>query len=101
MIEYLDDADKVKQRKDKSVLAIKTMCPEELLNPDVSVPKDVKHLYLDLDFNTTIICTYSISLQKYLHKKHCDCETLDHCNKCSWEKKFRDTLCKDVLFFIL
>jgi len=94
MIEYLDDADKVKQRKDKSVLAIKTMCPEELLNPDVSVPKDVKHLYLDLGFHEDYI-----SLQKYLHKKHCDCETLDHCNKCSWEKKFRDTLCKDVLFF--
>lgn len=93
-VEYLDDVNKVKQRKDKSVLAIKTMCPEELLKSDVAFPNEVKYLYLDLGFHEDYI-----SLQKYLHKKYCDCEKLDCCSKCSWEKKYNDVLCKDLVNF--
>jgi hypothetical protein len=47
---YLDDVE-ARNRPDKSVLAIKTMCPEKLLASDVAFPEQVKHLWLHLGFD--------------------------------------------------
>jgi hypothetical protein len=99
VINYMDAVESVQKRKDKSILAIRTMCPEELLKPEIAFPGQVKHLYLDLQFNITVLCKYYDYIEKYLYKKYCDCETLDSCFKCSWDKKYNDTLCKDLVNF--
>jgi hypothetical protein len=90
----MDNIENVQKRQNKSILAIRTMCPEELLQPDVSFPNQVKHLYLDLHFHEDYEC-----LHKYLYKKYCNCESLDSCNKCSWDKKYNNVLCKDLVNF--
>jgi hypothetical protein len=35
-INYMDNIENVQKRQNKYILAIRTMCPEELLQPDVS-----------------------------------------------------------------
>ena len=45
---YYDDVEEARNRPDKSMLAIKTMCPEKLLVYDVAFPEQVKHLWLHI-----------------------------------------------------
>jgi hypothetical protein len=41
---YLETVEQVRNRPDKSILAIKSLRPEKLLAPDVAYSKEVKHL---------------------------------------------------------
>ena len=66
---YLDDVEEARNRPDKSVLAIRTMCPEKLLVADVAFPEHVKHLWLGSD-----------EIFSYL-KAVCDCRIMDACTK--------------------
>lgn len=91
---YLDDVEEARNRPDKSVLAIRTMCPEKLLVADVAFPEQVKHLWLDLRFDN---CDYN-AMEKYLYQKDCECPYMS-CNFCSWEKKYTNMLCKDLVNF--
>jgi hypothetical protein len=95
MINYLNDVDSVRNRTDKSILNIRTMCPEKLLVSDVAHPKQVKHLKLHLTFDP---CDYS-DIEKYLYKQDCGCDKLDSCNNCSWAGKYTNVLCKDLINF--
>jgi hypothetical protein len=93
---YYDDVEEARNRPDKSMLAIKTMCPEKLLASDVAFPEQVKHLWLHLSYD---YCDFS-EMEKYLYKQDCDCPQFDGlCNKCSWYRKYTDTLCKDLVNF--
>jgi hypothetical protein len=92
---YLDTVEDVKNRPDKTKLSIRTMLPEDLLDPEVSSPKLVKYLELSLGFG----CDYS-EMYKYLHKKNCDCDSIEQCNKCCWDFKANDKfLCRDIVNF--
>ena len=96
---YLDDVEEARNRPDKSVLAIRTMCPEKLLASDVAFPEQVKHLWLHLGFN---ICSPGDIVDeeiKYLLKQDCDCEEVELCHKCWWYYKYTNTLCKDLINF--
>ena len=93
---YYDDVEEARNRPDKSMLAIKTMCPEKLLASDVAFPEQVKHLWLYLSFDYSDFS----EMEKYLYKKDCDCPQFDGtCNKCSWTYKYTDNLCKDLVNF--
>lgn len=46
---YLDNVKQARNRPDKSILAIKAMCPGKLLASDVAFPEQVKHLWLHTD----------------------------------------------------
>lgn len=92
---YLDDVEEARNRPDKSVLAIRTMCPEKLLASDVAFPEHVKHLWLDVRFHPSDYC----DLEKYLYQKDCKCSYIDNCNHCSWSVKYSNTLCKDLVNF--
>lgn len=93
---YYDDVEEARNRPDKSMLAIKTMCPEKLLASDVAFPEQVNHLWLHLSYD---YCDFS-EMEKYLYKQDCDCPQFDGlCNKCSWYRKYTDTLCKELVNF--
>jgi hypothetical protein len=92
---YLDTVEDVRNRPDKSILAIETMCPEKLLCPDVAFPEQVKHLWLNVSFD---ICDWN-SMEKWLLNVDCKCNAIDACDKCSWDGKYTDTLCKDLVSF--
>ena len=94
MPDYLDDVEEAKNRTDKSILAIRTMCPEKLLIPDVAFPNLVKHLLLDVRFDSDDYC----DMEKYLFRKDCNCPKIG-CNLCDWSKKYTNTLCKDLVNF--
>ena len=66
---YLDDVEEARNRPDKSVLAIRTMCPGKLLASDVAFPEQVQHLWIDTD-----------EIFSYL-KADCDCRIMDACTK--------------------
>jgi hypothetical protein len=92
---YLDTVEEVKNRPDKTKLIIRTMLPEDLLDPEVSSPESVKYLELSLAFH----CDYS-EMYKYLYKKNCDCDSIENCDKCCWDFKASDKfLCKDIVHF--
>ena len=93
--QYLDIVEDVRNRQDKSILAIKTMCPEKLLCSDVAFPEQVIHLWLDVSFD---ICDWN-SMEKWLLNVDCKCNAIDACEKCSWDRKYTDTLCKDLINF--
>jgi hypothetical protein len=91
-----DEIELVRNREDKSRLDIHTMRPEKLLAIDVAYPDQVKDLTLYLDFGE---CNdWYEQHKKYLYKKDCECEN-KYCNKCYWEYKYTDTLCKDLVNF--
>lgn len=92
---YLDDVEEARNRPDKSVLAIRTMCPEKLLVADVAFPEQVKHLWLNVRFDGDDYC----DMGKYLYQTDCKCPNIEGCNFCSWEKKYTNTLCKDLVNF--
>lgn len=94
MPDYLDDVEEAKNRADKSILAIRTMCPEKLLMPDVAFPHSVKHLWLDVRFDSDDYC----NMEKYIFRKDCNCPKME-CNLCDWGKKYTNTLCKDLVNF--
>ena len=96
-IELEQEIESVKNRPDKTILKISSMHPEKFLVPEVSHPEQVKHLTLDLGIFD--ICDDYQEVEKYLHKVDCDCVYLAHCNKCSWNIKYTDTLCKDLVNF--
>jgi hypothetical protein len=70
------------------------MCPEKLLIPDVAFPNLVKHLLLDVRFDSDDYC----DMEKYLFRKDCNCPKIG-CNLCDWSKKYTNTLCKDLVYF--
>lgn len=92
---YLDNVEEAKNRPDKSILAIRTMCPEKLLVPNVAFPEQVRHLWLDVNFDQSNYC----QLEKYLFKTDCNCPKMEGCNLCSWYRKYTNTLCKDLVGF--
>lgn len=92
---YLDNVEEARNRPDKSTLAIRTMCPEKLLTPDVAFPEQVKHLWLNVRLDGGDYC----DLEKYLYQKDCNCPKMEGCNLCSWNKKYTNTLCKDLVHF--
>lgn len=93
---YLDTVEEVKNRPDKTKLIIRTMLPEDLLDPKVSSPESVKYLELSLGFG----CVWYSEMHKYLHKKNCDCDSIESCPQCTWSEKQDDKfLCKDVVNF--
>jgi hypothetical protein len=73
---YLETVEQVRNRADKSVLAIKSLRPEKLLAPEVANPKEVKHLWVDMDFS----------------------DSDDHIITIL-ENRYTDTLCKDIIHF--
>jgi hypothetical protein len=93
---YLDTVEDVKNRPDKTKLSIRTMLPEDLLDPEVSSPELVKYLEIDLDYDY-----YDRqAMEKYLHKKKCDCNSIEDCPQCTWSEKLDDKfLCKDLINF--
>jgi hypothetical protein len=70
------------------------MCPEKLLVADVAFPDQVKHLWLNMRFDN---CDYN-AMEKHLYQKDCECPYMS-CNFCSWEKKYTNMLCKDLVNF--
>ena len=95
---YLDDVEEARNRPDKSVLAIQTMCPEKLLVANVAFPEQVKHLWLNVRFDTS---DFDLMF-KYLMNVDCKCNAIDapNCNKCSWYRKSKvNTICKDLVNF--
>ena len=71
---YLETVEEVRNRPDKSVLAIKSQEPEKLLAPEVASPKEVKHLWLYMGF-------------------------FDLADPIMLEDRYTDTLCKDIIYF--
>jgi len=96
---YLDDVEEARHRPDKSVLAIKTMCPEKLLASDVAFSEQVKYLWLHLGFDLGDMNEIIRTEEKYLFKQDCDCEKVESCKNCDWDKKYTGELCKDLVNF--
>jgi hypothetical protein len=71
---YLETVEQVRNRPDKSILAIKSQEPEKLLAPEVASPKEVKHLWLYMGF-------------------------FDPPDPIMMENRYTDTLCKDIIHF--
>jgi hypothetical protein len=71
---YLETVEQVRNRADKSILAIKSQEPEKLLAPEVASPKEVKHLWLYMGF-------------------------FDPPDPIMMENRYTDTLCKDIIHF--
>jgi hypothetical protein len=71
---YLETVEQVRNRPDKSILAIKSQEPEKLLAPEVAYPKEVKHLWLYMGF-------------------------FDLSDPIMLEDRYTDTLCKDIIHF--
>jgi hypothetical protein len=81
----LDDVNAVKNRKDRSILKICSMHPEQFLIPDVSHPHEVKQLIIILGFSNNENLHYSEFQDKHLNE--------------SWFKKYDDKLCSDIIKF--
>jgi hypothetical protein len=71
---YLETVEQVRNRSDKSVLAIKSQEPEKLLAPEVANPKEVRHLWLYMGF-------------------------FDPPDPIMMENRYTNTLCKDIIHF--
>lgn len=54
------DPEIVRNRKDKSLLVVRTVKPELLLEPSVSFPDEVRHLEIDCDVNGNISGDHSV-----------------------------------------
>jgi hypothetical protein len=103
-MDFLYDVESVKNRPDKTVLAIQSQCPDLLLAPEVASPKLVKHLELDLGLDY-IKETYDSDLYRYRREGvlcNCKCDE-NKCEKCDWYnclyEVYTDTLCKDLVNF--
>jgi hypothetical protein len=100
-LEYqsVDDLENVKNRVDRSTLKIYSMHPERFLANDVSHSDEVKHLSILLPFHN--YDDYWTYVENNLFKKDCDCNIsgFGDCNKCSWDGKYNDTLCSDIINF--
>lgn len=73
----LSDLESIRDRQDRSVLRIRSVCPEQFLCTEVAHPDEVKHLTIITDFKTA----------------------RDDRMWSSWHYREKDTLCSDLVNF--